>query len=59
MGTRQKCRYCDELAVAYQLEADASKTPICAYHIPVSDNQKLPQLRDSVAAAEDKNQTGN
>lgn len=58
MGQRQKCSYCDELAVAYRLEADGGKTPICAYHIPVSEDQKLPELRDSRAAADDKNQAG-
>jgi hypothetical protein len=56
MATKQKCRYCDELAVAYRLETDGGKTPICAYHIPVRQDQELPELRES--AAEDKNQTG-
>jgi hypothetical protein len=56
MGQRQKCSYCDELAVAYRLAADGGKTPICVYHIPVSEDQKLPELRDSRAAADNKNQ---
>jgi hypothetical protein len=58
MGTRKKCRYCDELAVAYRLEADGGKTPICAYHIPVREDRGLPELRHSQATAGGKKQPG-
>jgi hypothetical protein len=44
MGTRQKCRYCHELAVAYRLETDGTKTPLCAYHIPVEEKAEPPKL---------------
>jgi len=37
MGTRKRCRYCGEQAVAYRLETDGIKTPLCAYHIPIDD----------------------
>jgi hypothetical protein len=47
MGKRQKCSYCEELAVAYRVEADGAKTSICAYHIPVDDGERIPQLREA------------
>jgi hypothetical protein len=47
MGTRKKCRYCGELAVAYQLEPDGTKTPLCAYHIPVVENAGPPKSPDN------------
>jgi hypothetical protein len=51
MGKRQKCSYCDELAVAYQLEADGTKTPICAYHIPVEEDGNPSELREDGGAS--------
>jgi hypothetical protein len=47
MGKRQKCSYCGELAIAYRVEADGVKTPICAYHIPVKEGERLPVLRQA------------
>jgi hypothetical protein len=44
MSKKQKCSFCDELAVAYRVEADGTKTPICAYHIPVKEGEDLPEL---------------
>ena len=43
MGRRQKCSYCEELAVANLVE-DGREIPICAYHIPVKAGEKLPEL---------------
>jgi hypothetical protein len=51
MRKRQKCTYCDERAVAYQLEADGTKTPICAYHIPVEEDERLSELRETSDAS--------
>jgi hypothetical protein len=53
MGKRQKCRYCDELAVAYRVEADGAKTPICAFHIPVEEDERLSELREASDAKRD------
>jgi hypothetical protein len=39
--------YCNELAVAYRVEADGAKTPICAYHIPVKEDERHPQLQEA------------
>lgn len=48
MGQRRKCSYCGELAVAYRVEMDGTKTPICAYHIPVEDDEPVPQRREAM-----------
>ena len=53
MSKRLKCSYCDELAVAYRLEPDGAKTPICAYHIPVNEGENLPELRAAKDAESD------
>jgi hypothetical protein len=54
MGRRQKCSYCDELAVAYRVEADGAKTPICAYHIPGKKGEDLSKLRAAIDAESSK-----
>jgi hypothetical protein len=44
MTKRVRCAFCAELAVAYRLERDGAKTPICAYHIPTREGEPLPTL---------------
>jgi hypothetical protein len=55
MAQRQKWTHCHELAVAYRVEADGAKTPICAYHIPTNEGEDLPELRTPDSRNGDKN----
>ena len=58
MGTRQKCRYCDQLAVAHRSESGETAVPVCAYHIrsqtsdPLSTARSTNQAKDADGEAE-------
>jgi hypothetical protein len=58
MGNKRKCNYCDNLAVAYQMEADGGTIPICAYHIPLREDQRLPERQESSLPTKAKDHTG-
>ena len=44
MGKREKCGYCDELAVA-SITDEGRKISVCAYHLPLRERDKVPELR--------------
>ena len=41
---KKQCAYCSEIAVAYQVNKEGKRVPICAYHIPIPKGD-LPELR--------------
>jgi hypothetical protein len=52
MMKRTRCTYCDELAVAYRLEKDGTKVPICAWHIPTQEQPLAPTGKAEAAKTE-------
>lgn len=46
MVPKIKCAFCKELAVAFRLEKDGAKMPLCAYHIPTKDVDAPPGTGD-------------
>jgi hypothetical protein len=56
MTKRTRCAYCGEIAVAYRLERDGTRVPICAWHIPTGgkDDLPMPPLPPDADAPENK-----